>query len=122
MNIQIKNTNLSLTPDISEYLNKRLNDVARLVDGRDSGALCRVEIGKTTNHHKSGDIFHAEINLCLKGQDMYVVADTEDLYASIDEVKDEIIKKIKSYKEKRETLYRRGRTTIKNILKGFGRQ
>jgi len=120
MNINIKNTNLELTPAIADYLNKRLEDVSRLVDVVDSGAHCQVEIGKTTNHHKTGDIFRAELNIRLKGEVVYVVEDSADLYASIDTVKDEAIKKIKRFKSKRQTLYRKGKSVIKNILR-FGR-
>ena len=92
MNIQIKNTNLELTQAISDYLYKKLSDLENLVSHHDKDALCRVEIGKTTKHHKSGDVFRAEINLRMKGENVYVVSEREDLYAAIDEVKDESIK------------------------------
>ena len=119
MNIQIKNTNLELTQAISDYLYKKLSDLENLVSHHDKDALCRVEIGKTTKHHKSGDVFRAEINLRMKGENVYVVSEREDLYAAIDEVKDESIKKVKSYKGKRETLYLRGKAKVKKMMKGI---
>lgn len=119
MNIKIKNTNLELTPSISDYLNKRLADIAKIVDSHDPFSLCQVEIGKKSRHHKSGDIFRAEINLRLKGRDIYVTADHEDLYASIDKLKNEVMNAVKSYKGKRETLWKRGKMKIKRMMKGL---
>jgi len=122
MNIKIQNTNLELTPSISDYLDKRLVDIAKIVDSHDPFALCQVEIGKKSRHHKSGDIFRAEINLRLKGRDIYITADHEDLYAAIDKLKNDTMNAVKSYKGKRETLWKRGKMKIKKMMKGFGKR
>jgi ribosome-associated translation inhibitor RaiA len=41
----------------------------------------------------------------------------EDLYAAIDEVKDEIVREVTGGKKKRETLIRKGGAKIKSIIK-----
>jgi N-ethylmaleimide reductase len=56
--------------------------------------------GKISKHHKSGDIFRAEIRAIVDGQDYYAVSEAEDLYVAIDEVKDEIVHKLTSKKKK----------------------
>jgi putative sigma-54 modulation protein len=98
MKINIKATGISLTPSISEYTEKKVNMLEKFFDNNE--ALVNVEVGKITKHHKSGDVFRAEIQAICNGQTYYAVSETEDLYASIDEVKDEIIREMTSKKKK----------------------
>lgn len=118
MNIQIKTTTISLTPSISEYVEKRLNVVEKFF-GDDTTLRCDLELAKTTNHHKNGDIFKADIHIIARDTNIYVSAEKEDLYAAIDAVKDEVLREIKSSNSKRRSLIRRGGAQIKNIIKGF---
>ena len=113
----LKGTGISITPAINDYLEKRLSGLEKWLEG--SEYILDVELGKTTQHHKSGDVFKAEANLKLEGKQMYAVVEKEDLYAAIDELKDEIGRQIISGKEKKKTLFRRGANKIKNLLKGI---
>ena len=78
-----------------------------------------VELGKESNHHKSGDIFRAEVRIGGAGQNFYAVSLAPDLYAAIDAVKDEIIREITKIKGKREALMRKGGRMIKNAMRYF---
>jgi ribosomal subunit interface protein len=119
MNTQIKTTGgFSLTPAISEYVEKRVATLSKFVDN-DPTAMCTVELGKTTGHHKHGDIFKAEIRVVGKGRDLYVGAEKADLYLAIDQAREEIFRKLTSTKEKRISFVRRGGAKIKNIIKGL---
>jgi putative sigma-54 modulation protein len=120
MNKNIKATNIEITPAISDYIDKRFSAFDRFIQGEVESALCEVEVGKTTRHHKSGDYFRAEVNLRFSGRNFYAVSEKDDLYAAIDEVKDEIVQQITTHKDKSQTLYRRGALQVKNILKGLG--
>jgi putative sigma-54 modulation protein len=117
MKINVKATNITLTPSISDYIDKKLGMLEKFFEGRE--VLASVEVGKTTRHHKSGDFFRAEIHLTAGGEDYYSVSETDDLYASIDEVKDEIAQIITSSRNKSMSLVRRGGAQIKNIMKGI---
>lgn len=118
MNINIKTTNIELTPAISEYANRRLEKIAKfLVD--DPTVQCDVELAKTTAHHNKGDIFRAEIHLVGVGCNIYAAVEKEDLYSAIDLVQDEAIRELLSEKKKRSSLVRRGGAKIKNIIKGL---
>jgi len=117
MKINTKATGITFTPSITEYIEKKINMLEKFFEGED--VLVNVEVGKTTNHHKSGDIFRAEIRLVLDGKEYYTTAETSDLYAAIDEVKDEIAYKLSGEKKKSLHLLRRGGAKIKNLLKGF---
>lgn len=118
MNTKIKTTNIVLTAEISSYVEKRLSTVEKLLES-DPSTQCNVELARTTSHHLHGDIFRAEIHIIAKDRDIYVESEKSDLYTAIDVVRDEVIRKIKSVKEKRQSLIRRGGAQIKNIIKGF---
>lgn len=118
MKINIKGTNISLTPSISEYVNKKVEILEKFFGGVDE-VLVNVEVGKTTKHHKSGDVFRAEIQVVSNGQTYYAVSETEDLYASIDKVKDDIAQELSSKKKKTIHLFRRGGAKIKELLKSW---
>lgn len=84
--------------------------------------LCEVELGKTTEHHKSGDIFRAEVNIVESGNTQtYAVAEEADLYAAIDIVRDEAERGIVARKKKKETLFKRGAIKFKELLKRIHR-
>jgi putative sigma-54 modulation protein len=118
MNINIKTTNISLTPAISDYTNKRINKIAQLLD-TDPSSQCDVELGKTTGHHNKGQIFRAEIHIVGAGKNLYATSEKEDLYAAIDIVRDDILRELKSNKEKRTSFVRRGGARMKAMIKGF---
>jgi putative sigma-54 modulation protein len=118
MKTNVKATNITLTPSISEYIDKKFGVLEKFFDGNGE-TLVNVEVGRTTMHHKSGDIFRAEIQIVFGGQNYYAVSEKDDLYAAIDEVKDEMAHELSSKKKKALHLMRRGGAKIKNILKSI---
>lgn len=118
MNINIKTTNISLTEAISDYTSKRLDAVTQLLKD-DSTVQCDVELAKTTNHHKNGDIFRAEVHIVGKNRDIYSACEEDDLYKAIDMVRDEVLREIRSAKGKKLSILRRGGAKLKDIIKGF---
>lgn len=118
MNIKIRSINFEITPAIDEYVSKKISSLEKFLEKKDGEVICEVEIGRTTMHHKSGDIFKAEINLTQPGaKQIYAVAQEADLYSAIDVVRDETEREIVSQKNKAHTLFRRGATQVKNLLK-----
>ena len=115
----IKATNIELTDSIREYVFKKIELIEKYIEVGDTSALCDVEVGKTTMHHKTGDVFRAEINLRVSGKTFYAVAEKDTLNSALDEVKDEIIKSLTSYKQKRKSLVRQGGAMVKAMLKGM---
>lgn len=118
MNTNIKATNIELTSAISDYVNKRLSGIEKFVkEGEEMTAY--VEVGKTTNHHKQGDVFRAEFNIEISGAKFYTFSEKEDLYEAVDDAKEEIIRQITSNKERKQTLFKRGAMSVKKMLKGI---
>ena len=120
MNINIKTTNITLTEAITDYTSKRLEAIKQLLNN-DTTAQCDIELGRTSAHHKHGDVFRAEIHIVGKDKDLYASAEEADLYKAIDIVRDEMLREVRSSKAKKISLIRRGGAKIKDILKGFRR-
>ncbi|MDQ5969331.1 MAG: putative sigma-54 modulation protein [Patescibacteria group bacterium] len=117
MKIKIRSKNFDLTPAIDEYVSKKISSLEKFLDVKGE-VLCEVEIGRTTKHHNSGDIFKAEINIAQPGgKQIYVVAEEVDLYTAIDVVRDEAERAIVSRKNKYKTLFRKGASRVKDLLK-----
>lgn len=120
MQINIKATGIELTQAISDYVYKRISSIEKYLDKKSSpNMIAQVEVGKSTRHHKAGNIFRAEVHITGVNLDLYAVSEMEDLYAAIDIVKDEIVHNIVQSKGKRETLARRGAGMMKNMMKGL---
>ena len=118
MNIAIKGTNLALTESINTYVNMRLGGLSKFMSSED--AVCRVEVGRTTEHHRHGeDIFRAEVRVVVDGKEYYVTSEKDDLHAAIDEVKDSLMRDIASAKVKKTTFFRRSGAKLKNMVKGI---
>ena len=118
MKINIKTTTISLTPAISEYVKKRFDSLEKFFKD-DSTAICDIELAKTSNHHKNGYIFRAEIHIVAKNKNLYASSEKEDLYSAIDSVKDEALREVKSSNEKMRSVFRKGASKVKSILKGY---
>lgn len=115
---KIKATNTTLTEAITDYVNEKLGkSVLEKFAGSYEILGVEVDIGKTTGHHNNGEIYRAEVNVAVKGKVLRAVSDKEDLYAAIDDVRDEIINVLKGTKTKKETLWKRGARNIKKILR-----
>lgn len=118
MNIRIKATNITLSPVLSEYVNKGLSKVSKIVDD-DPTVQCDVELGRTSQHHQKGDVFKAEIHVTGDGLDAYASVEREDLNLAINDVRDEIIRKIRSGKGKHLSYVRRSGARVKAMIKGI---
>lgn len=116
----IKTTNLSLTPALDQFVESKVKAISRFVDKNDTSALADVEIGKISDHHRRGEIFRAEFNVSLAHHKLFRAEETQvDLYNAINGAKNEVIRQIKTTKNKQETLTKRGGRRLKNILRDW---
>src|SRR3989344_7978909 len=118
MKLNIKASGIELTPAISAYVDKKLRSLEKYF-GNSEDTVVQAEVGKSTQHHKSGNVFRAEVHVSGPGLDLYAVSEQTDLYAAIDVVKDEVSEKLSHIKGKREALTRRGARLIKDMMKGM---
>lgn len=118
MQINIKATNFELTPEINDYINKKIGGLEKFIEFAGSSAQIWVEVGRTTKHHRTGNIFRAEIQIRLPHWDKGVRAEAEnyDLYAAIDEAREEMKRELGKIKDKKISLIRKGARFFKKII------
>ena len=129
MNLIIKTTNLSATPYLKTYIEEAISSVEKLVTvpvkavsahgaGWGGEALeARVEVGRSTFHHKKGEIFFAEVNLRIGGQVLRSRSESLSIYTAVDEVKDELRRELNKFKGRREAVYRCGARAVSKIFR-----
>lgn len=118
MKTNIKATNITITPAISDYIEKKLESLEKYFKNLEE-VVVNIEVGKSTRHHKSGDVFMAELHVINGGQDYYVQVLKEDLYAAIDEAKDSLTRELTSRRKKALRMVRRGGVRLKNMIKNL---
>lgn len=117
MNINLKGIHVDLDSDLEDYATKRIEDVARLMNGDAESAVCDVEFLKDHAQEK-GEVFKVAVNLEVPGKVYRAEAVTESFEASVDKVKDELWRELKSDKEKRADSIRKGGAVAKEMLRG----
>ncbi len=126
MNINIKATNLELTPTIREYVEEKIGSLERFItrteiesDLSDKGRAsieARVEVGTISRRSRKGDIFRAEVQLEFFGNSLRSEAIKNDIYLAINEAKDELQRSIKRHCKRKNSLYIRGSRSIKKFF------
>lgn len=111
----IKGTNVNLTNSIVETIEKKLLSLSRFTEKHDPAAEMTVEVGKLTKHHKKGHVWRAESNLRFSGKLLRAEATHEGLYASIDELRDDLLRQIRGLKDRLQTKVRQGARRAKKL-------
>lgn len=118
LTITIKGTNIEVTPGLRAHAEKALGYIEKFVGEGD--ATAQVEIVKVSGHHKQGEVFRAEMLVrCANGTVYHVESTKEDMYAAIDDARDELSRRIRKGKERVRDLMRRGGAAVKNLARGF---
>jgi ribosomal subunit interface protein len=114
MHIDIIAKNIELTDALRNHVELELDKLKRVVS---SDAHIYVEIGKTTNHHKHGDVYKAEGKISLPGSKYFADIITDDLYTAISDLGNELFNQVTQSKSKTRALIRRGQSVIKKLLR-----
>ena len=130
MKIIIKTTNLKLNKELSQYIEEKLNPLEKFskilynekyYDHFFSKGKPKVEawveIGKETKHHKKGPFFWAECQMRFPKRTLRSIAESDNIKQAITEVKDELQRELKQYKEKLISKTKRRARVLKKELK-----
>jgi ribosomal subunit interface protein len=117
MQIKITGIGTDLTPALNEYVNEHIGVLGHLMGADNEAAEALVEVGRSTRHHRHGDVMFACVHLRSNGRHFRAEAEAQDARAAIDEVREELEKEILKFKGKREALFRRGARSIKKFLR-----
>ncbi|MCR4323046.1 MAG: ribosome-associated translation inhibitor RaiA [Candidatus Azambacteria bacterium] len=126
MKIDIKGTNLELTPAITEFIHEKIGSLSKFVGGfgvqgddelsRHQSVEAFVEISRTTNHHRQGDVFKAEVNIKIGGRLIRAEKENVDVRTAIDLVQEELKAELKKEKGMQTAKFRKGARTVKRLL------
>lgn len=100
MQLNLKATNLELTPNLRDYVQKKMDMLEKYL-GSIKVYNASIEVCRTSHHHLKGEVYCAEANLTVKGKLLRVTKTEKDLYKAIDKVKDHLEMVIKKYKDKK---------------------
>jgi len=93
-------TNMELTYALKEYAENRMNVLEKFASNFDDSAKMRIELGKSSQNHKNGSHFFAEVHMDIPGRSVNAKVEDEDLYAAIDKVQEEMKRQLVDAKEK----------------------
>lgn len=91
MNLTVTGHHVAVTPAIRSYVETKLERIVRHFDDV-TGVNVILSVQKL--RHK------AEANLHVRGKDLFVEADHEDLYAAIDAMADKLDRQVLKYKDR----------------------
>ena len=113
MKIIFKKKDFTITPSVQDYVEKKMETLEKFFKSfGEEKRIIEVELGKSTGKQKSGDIFRAETNLNLGGKMFRAESEQSDIFAAVDEMRDDLEQEIKKFKEKKGTIFIRGARSI----------
>src|SRR3989338_5522542 len=119
MRYKIYAKNLVLTPALRIYIEEK---IIRPVELRMKKAaesdlpILEVGISRTTEHHRKGKVYHAEVNLRIGSKLLRAVADDQDPRTAIDLKKKKMGGNLMLLREKRRAGGRRGARRVKKEM------
>lgn len=96
MNLQISGHHLEVTPALREYVITKLDRVLRHFDQVIDGNV----VLSVDNHKEKDKRQKVEVNLHLKGKDIFVESANGDMYAAIDLVVDKLDRQVVRHKDR----------------------
>jgi putative sigma-54 modulation protein len=98
--ISLKSTNMDLTDAIRAYVEEKVETLRKLCEEFHPADDLQVEVGKSSRHHAKGPFYHAEMMLRVPGKEFRAESEAEDLYAAVDDVKDQMRRQLADYKDR----------------------
>lgn len=99
-NLSILCKDFDLTDAIKLFATEKLSALNKYLPEGGATANFNLRLGKVTNHHHSGKIFYAEISIKSPEKNFGALVESEDIYAAIDQLKDDLAHNIAHYKDK----------------------
>ena len=103
MNLKLTGNHVEITAAMREYVTTKISKITRHFDH-----VIDVSVILSVEKH----VQKAEANVHVKGKDIFVEADGDNMYASIDSLIDKLDRQVLKYKEK--NLERRNQDSIKH--------
>lgn len=109
---------MEVTGAIDQYVRERALALKKFADLESDEVSFHAEVGPTSTHHKNAaDHYQAEFTVNLNGQRFFVRALDEDMYASIDKARDDLLRQIHKSRSRHRVMWRKGSSFIKKLLR-----
>lgn len=110
MNLQISGKNFELSTAIHTYAQDKIGSIERF---HDNIIETHVTVEKIHEHHDT--MFHVVARCHVSHDELYCEATNVDVYAAIDEAKDELIRQIRDLKARYETKHRKAQASQREL-------
>lgn len=107
MKIITSTKNISLDAPLEVFIQEKIGGLEKFLKDPNDLIEARIEIGKPSNHHRSGREYYAEANIKIGGKLLRATCQHEDLRNAIVDVKNELQRQIKKLKERSTDLSRK---------------
>ena len=114
MNINFNYNNLDEAQELTETTEQKLNTLKKFI-ADDKATICDAEFDKVAANNK-GAIFNFSVNLQVDGTMYRAEATEESFEAAVDEVRDELDKKLRRTKSKKDSLGKKAGRAMKNLI------
>ncbi len=98
MKATFRYVHLDRSQALEDHAEKKLESVAHLIAGYPD-ARAEVELERTTEHHKSGDVYKVRMHVVVPGHIIDADATGSDIYKVVDEARDTLHGAVQRFKE-----------------------
>lgn len=99
-NLTILCKDFDLTEGIKLYATEKLSALNKFFPDNGSEASFNLRLGRLTNSQQSGKVFYADVSLKTPDKNFGALVESEDIYAALDLLKDDLAHNIAHYKDK----------------------
>lgn len=102
MRTTIKSTNIEATDALREYIELKFSPLDRLVGSfeQEGEIVLNIEVARTTNHHKKGEVYYVEVTATVNGKTLRIEQNDDEMRKAIDSAKDRFKMEIQRFKER----------------------
>jgi ribosome-associated translation inhibitor RaiA len=120
MDIRIKATDVEMTPELSVFLQERVQMIGKLI-GEDPAARCEVEVGRDAGRPRHGEhLWYAEFYVVRSGVEPVRATNRgATLNEAINDAKEEVLRQLRKDKRKYLHVLRRQGARLKELFR-FG--
>ncbi len=111
----LPDNNILLDEVLEKYIIKKIDSLEKFLSEEEMA--CEFRVGKNAVVRKNNKVYYAEAKIITPNKLYGARSDDSTIFEAVDHLKDELSRKIRNYKDKRNGIVRRGGRKIKNLFK-----
>jgi len=121
MNIIFKGTNYTISPDIEELCQQKIESATRMLGADQEAALVEVELQLVEERKNNNAVYRAEANVSVNGKFYRAESTRRSMQNAISDVKKGLSNEIRKDRGKDSSMFKNGGRAVKSLLRGFKR-